>query len=319
MIIKTKKQIPDSGITDPKIFQQRRRIVKALALAPMLPLQNTYANRDSIENKPFVKLNKVAPNLENLDLTPPYFVKNYTNYYEFSFDKEESSQLASKLKVSDWSLEIAGEVEAPTRVYIEDLLKSPLLQEYRYRLRCVEGWSMVVPWIGIPLSGMLASAKPLSSAKFVRFTSVYQPESMPKQANGAMLDWPYVEGLRIDEAMHPLTVLAVGMYGEFLPKQNGAPVRLVVPWKYGFKSIKAIVKIELLRRQPITSWNKFAAHEYGFYANVNPKVPHPRWSQHSERVLGTGFFTPRRNTELFNGYGDEVASMYSQMDLRQFF
>lgn len=178
---------------------------------------------------------------------------------------------------------------------------------------------MVVPWIGIPLAELLKVAQPLSSAKFVQFTAVYRPDSMPNQRNQAMLAWPYREGLRLDEAMHPLTLLAVGMYGDVLPKQNGAPLRLVVPWKYGFKSIKAVVKIDLLQRAPITTWNLFAPDEYGFYANVNPAVPHRRWSQSSERVLGSGFFSPRRATELFNGYGEQVAGLYRDMDLRHFF
>jgi sulfoxide reductase catalytic subunit YedY len=178
---------------------------------------------------------------------------------------------------------------------------------------------MVVPWVGFPLASLLKMVKPLSSAQFVKFTAIYDPNVMPNQKVNAMLEWPYVEGLRIDEAMHPLTILAVGMYGESMPKQNGAPLRLVVPWKYGFKSIKAIVKIELMKRAPITTWNKFSPNDYGFYSNVNPDVPHPRWSQNSERQLGGRFFTPRRQTELFNGYGNEVASLYSDMDLRHFF
>jgi sulfoxide reductase catalytic subunit YedY len=178
---------------------------------------------------------------------------------------------------------------------------------------------MVVPWVGFSLASLLKQVKPLSTAHFVKFTSVYQPEAMPAQQNKVMLDWPYVEALRIDEAMHPLTILAVGMYGDSLPKQNGAPLRLVVPWKYGFKSIKAIVKIELLKRAPNTSWNKYAPKEYGFYANVNPAVPHPRWSQNSERLLGSSFFTSRRKTELFNGYGEQVAALYRNMDLAHFY
>ncbi|WP_109867645.1 protein-methionine-sulfoxide reductase catalytic subunit MsrP [Methylocucumis oryzae] len=242
-------------------------------------------------------------------------VKNYTNYYEFTFNKEDSTHLAHKLNINPWSVEIIGEVENPLTLQMEDLLKQQAPQEFVYRLRCVEGWSMVVPWIGFPLASLLKRVKPLSTAKFVKFTSVHQPETMRNR----MLEWPYVEGLRIDEAVHPLTILAVGMYGEILPNQNGAPIRLVVPWKYGFKSIKAIVKIELLKNAPTTTWNKYAPKEYGFYANVNPSVPHPRWSQFSERQLGSRFFSPRRQTELFNGYGDQVASMYKDMDLVHFF
>ena len=178
---------------------------------------------------------------------------------------------------------------------------------------------MVVPWIGFSLADLLKKVQPLSTAQFVQFTTLFDPKNMPNQADNRLLEWPYVEGLRIDEAMHPLSILATGMYGEPLAKQNGAPLRLVVPWKYGFKSIKAIVKIELVKRPPLSTWSKSAPNDYGFYANVNPQVPHPRWSQNSERVLGAGFFTPRRKTELFNGYADEVAALYSNMDLRHFF
>ena len=246
-------------------------------------------------------------------------VKNYTNYYEFSFNKEGSTELAQALRTDRWKVEISGEVEKPGQYDLEDLINKQTLKQYVYRFRCVEAWSMVIPWVGFQLADLLKMVKPLSSAKFVKFTSIYQPDAMPKQRINAMLDWPYVEALRIDEATHPLTILAVGMYGEVLPKQNGAPLRLVVPWKYGFKSIKAIVKIELLKRAPMTTWHAFAPNEYGFYANVNPSVPHPRWSQFSERRLSSGFFTPRRQTELFNGYGEQVASMYSDLDLRHFF
>ena len=247
--------------------------------------------------------------------TPIDLVKNYTNYYEFTFNKEDTTQLAQSLKIDPWSVEITGEVEKSVTLDIDDLLSQQTLQEFVYRLRCVEGWSMVVPWVGFPLAGLLKRVKPLSTAKFVKFTSVHQPEVM----HNSILEWPYVEGLRIDEAVHPLTILAVGMYGKTLPKQNGAPLRLVVPWKYGFKSIKAIVKIELLKNAPITTWNKYAPDEYGFYANVNPSVPHPRWSQFSERRIGSRFFTPRKQTELFNGYGEQVAHMYRDMDLAHFF
>jgi sulfoxide reductase catalytic subunit YedY len=271
-------------------------------------------------NKPaFANLPKSNLSTDSLLLTPAEIIKNHTNYYEFSFNKTDATTLAQNLPIDPWSVEISGEVENPGSYYLEDILRQQTLQEYIYRFRCVEAWSMVVPWVGFSLGSLLKTVKPLSTANFVKFTSVYQPKIMPDQGNNAMLEWPYVEGLRMDEAMHPLTILAVGMYGDTLPKQNGAPLRLVVPWKYGFKSIKAIVKIELLKRPPITTWNKFAPNDYGFYANVNPTVAHPRWSQNSERQLGSRFFTPRRQTELFNGYGEQVASLYSDMDLRHFF
>jgi methionine sulfoxide reductase catalytic subunit len=313
MIIKTKKEIASSEITDPVIFNQRRKIIKALLASAVAGSTFSSAFATGVQDwKGLPKTDVVA----NGGIpTPIELVENYTNYYEFTFNKEDSTHLAQNLKIDAWSVEITGEVEKSVTLNIDDLLSHQTLQEFVYRLRCVEGWSMVVPWVGFPLAGLLKQVKPLSAAKFVKFTSVHQPEVM----HNSMLEWPYVEGLRIDEAVHPLTILAVGMYGETLPKQNGAPLRLVVPWKYGFKSIKAIVKIELLKNAPVTTWNKYAPNEYGFYANVNPSVPHPRWSQFSERQIGSRFFTPRRQTELFNGYGEQVASMYRDMDLVHFF
>lgn len=308
MIIKTEPDIPSNEITDETVFKNRRTILKSLAgltvAGQMSPL---FANSEN------------QSQVVDLKPTPVEVAKNYTNYYEFTFNKNDSTKLAQKLVVDPWSIEISGEVEKPTTFHLEDILKMQTLEERIYRFRCVEAWSMVIPWMGFSLANLLKQVQPLSSAKFVKFTSVYQLENMPNQKNKAMLDFPYVEGLRMDEAMHPLTMLAVGMYGDKLPKQNGAPLRLVVPWKYGFKSIKAIVKIELLKQAPLTTWNQLAPDEYGFYANVNPKVPHPRWSQNSERELGSSFFTQRRQTELFNGYGEQVASLYNDMDLRHFF
>lgn len=318
MIIKTKKDIPASEITDPAIFKARRQIIKA-TLATMLSGGGISSALAASASSAWTNLPKSPVSTRVLTVTPAEIAKNHTNYYEFSFNKTDSSRLAQNLVTDPWSVEISGEVEKPGRYYLEDILAKQSLQEYVYRLRCVEAWSMVVPWVGFPLSRLLTWVKPLSTAQFVKFTAVYQPQNMPKQFANSMLEWPYVEGLRMDEAMHPLTLLAVGMYGEHLPKQNGAPLRLVVPWKYGFKSIKAIVKIELLKKAPMTTWNLFAPKDYGFYANVNPNVAHPRWSQYSERQLGSRFFTPRRKTELFNGYGNEVASLYSGMDLRHFF
>ncbi len=317
MIIKTKKNISGNEITDPQVFRDRRKLIKAL-----LALTTAGSGIGSVfAASDYAEPGRLAHNglANNLVLTPKGLIQNYTNYYEFSFNKQDATKLAQKLPIDPWSVEISGEVEKGGVFNLEDILSGQTLQEYIYRFRCVEAWSMVIPWMGFPLGGLLKRAQPLSTAKFVKFTSVYLPEIMPNQKNDAMLDWPYVEGLRIDEAMHPLTLLAVGVYGDTLPKQNGAPLRLVVPWKYGFKSIKAIVKIELLKRAPITSWSGFAPKDYGFYANVNPSVPHSRWSQYSERVLGSGFFTPRRETELFNGYGEQVAGLYKHMDLHHFF
>lgn len=317
MIIKTQKNIPESEVTDPLIFNQRRKIIKAMAASFLLPsaISSVYANNKTR----WPDLPKSGFSGDIGPITPADLPKQYTNYYEFSFNKEDSTELAKTLKTENWNVDITGEIENPGNFHLEDILKQQILKEYIYRFRCVEAWSMVVPWVGFPLADLIKMVKPLSSARFVKFTTLHQPETMPKQRINAMLDWPYVEALRMDEAMHPLTILAVGMYGDVLPNQNGAPLRLVVPWKYGFKSIKAISKIEFLKRAPLTTWNQFAPNEYGFYANVNPLVPHPRWSQFSERQLGSGFFTPRRQTELFNGYGEQVASLYGDMDLRHFF
>lgn len=321
MIIKTHNQIPkilSSEITDPLIFKQRRTLIKAMIAMGIsgiaMPTAWAENSKPKWENLPKGDFSNSA-----LTPTPVDLVTNYTNYYEFAFDKEGSTKLAQALRTDPWSIEITGEVEKSGTYHLEDILRQQTLQERIYRFRCVEAWSMVVPWVGFPLNNLLKMVKPLSTAKFVKFTTLYQPQTMPNQRSSAMLEWPYVEALRIDEAMHPLTILATGMYGDVLPKQNGAPLRLVVPWKYGFKSIKAIVKIELLKKPPLTSWNKSAPREYGFYANVNPNVSHPRWSQNSERQLGSGFFTPRRQTELFNGYGEQVASLYRDMDLKHFF
>ena len=315
MLIKSKSPIASSEITDPVLFRQRRQIIKALAASGLI---GTGLDFSEANPHPFSKF-KPAELMNGLSPTPSDIVKNYTNYYEFSFNKEDSTRLAQGLPTDPWQVEISGEVETPLKLNLEDILKQRSLQEYIYRFRCVEAWSMVVPWIGFPLADLLRLAKPLASARFVQFTTVLNPQAMPNQLHSTMIDWPYREGLRIDEAVHPLTILAVGMYGETLPKQNGAPLRLVVPWKYGFKSIKAIVRIELVKKPPLTSWNQYAPHEYGFYANVNPAVAHPRWSQASERLLGSSMFTSRRNTELFNGYADQVASLYSDMDLKHFF
>ncbi|MBC7235296.1 MAG: protein-methionine-sulfoxide reductase catalytic subunit MsrP [Chloroflexi bacterium] len=247
------------------------------------------------------------------ELTKYESVVGYTNYYEFSLSKEGPAALSADFKISPWRVQIGGLVHKPSVYTLDDLLR--FAQEERiYRMRCVEGWSMVIPWIGFPLSQLLEQVEPTSEAQFVRFETVYAPEQMPGQ-RGRGFEWPYVEGLRLDEALHPLTILATGLYGKPLAKQNGAPVRLVVPWKYGFKSIKSIVKIDLVAEMPTTFWMASAPQEYGFYANVNPDVPHPRWSQATERRIGE---FGRRETLLFNGY-DEVAPLYADMDLRRFY
>jgi len=242
-------------------------------------------------------------------------ITNYNNFYEFGVDKEDPAEYAHKLKTRPWSVQVEGEVGKKRAFSIEDLLSLFPLEERIYRLRCVEGWSMVIPWVGFPLSSLLKLVEPNSRGKYVAFETLFDPKQMHGQRS-QNLDWPYREGLRIDEAMHPLTILAVGLYGEVLPNQNGAPVRLVVPWKYGFKSIKSIVRIKLVEQQPITSWIQASPTEYGFYANVNPLVAHPRWSQSSERRIGE---FRKRKTLPFNGYADQVAGLYKGMDLKKFF
>ena len=254
---------------------------------------------------------------ERIDETPtPYRdVTTYNNFYEFGTDKGDPAAYAGALRPRPWTVRVEGEVSQPRTIDVDDLLKWFTLEERIYRMRCVEAWSMVIPWIGVPLRALLERVQPTSRAKYVAFTTLLDPRQMPGQRR-RILDWPYVEGLRLDEAMHPLTLLAVGLYGKALPNQNGAPLRLVVPWKYGFKSIKSIVKIELTETQPTTTWNAAAPDEYGFYANVNPAVDHPRWSQATERRIGE---LRRRPTLPFNGYAEQVAGLYTGMDLRAFF
>jgi methionine sulfoxide reductase catalytic subunit len=245
-------------------------------------------------------------------------ISTYNNYYEFGTDKSDPSENAQKFRARPWNVTVGGEAEVSGTFSLEDILKPHPLEERVYRLRCVEAWSMVVPWVGFPLGDLLKRFKPTSKAKFVEFKTLYDPKQMPGQRTG-VLEWPYVEGLRIDEAMHPLTLMAVGLYGKVLPNQNGAPLRLIVPWKYGFKGIKAIVSIQFTERAPRTTWAGSAANEYGFFANVNPGVDHPRWSQATERHIGANAFGPRQPTLPFNGYADQVASLYNGMDLRKYF
>jgi sulfoxide reductase catalytic subunit YedY len=299
--IHTQSNALRAEITDKAIFESRRSFIKStLMLSAGLIVPSLGQAQVELSEK--------------LVITPREHATNYTNYYEFSTNKQDSTELAKPLITKPWRVEVSGEIDKPGLYHLDDILKENTIEERIYRFRCVEAWSMVVPWLGFPLGEMLARFKPTSRAKFVEFTTLYNPEVMIGQRS-AILDWPYVEGLRMDEAMHPLTILATGMYGEDLPNQNGAPLRLIVPWKYGFKSIKAIVKIHFRETLPDTAWHKSAPREYGFYANVNPEVSHPRWSQSRERVLGASIFTPKRATELFNGYGQQVASLYTGMDL----
>ena len=261
--------------------------------------------------------------LENalaVDVPTAYaYASTYNNYYEFGTDKSEPARNAHTLKTKPWTLEIEGLVKKPMRLGLEEVMKLGAMEERIYRMRCVEGWSMVIPWIGFSLSTLVKHVEPLGSAKFIEFVTLADPKTMPN-VGSRVLDWPYIEGLRMDEAMHPLTLLTFGMYGEILPNQNGAPIRLNVPWKYGFKNAKSIVKIRFTEKQPATAWNKAAANEYGFYSNVNPNVDHPRWSQATERRIGEdGLFNKKRKTLMFNGYEAQVASLYSGMDLSKNF
>ncbi len=245
-------------------------------------------------------------------------ISSYTNFYEFGFAKGDAPKRAHALTTDPWSVEIGGMVERPGNYDLADILKGKAMEERIYRLRCVEAWSMVVPWVGFELNQLLAQVGVLPGAKYVAFETLFRPEEMPEQKSGRF-DWPSREGLRLDEALHPLTMLVTGLYGEELPKQNGAPLRLVVPWKYGFKSLKSIVKITLTDTQPPTTWNSLQPGEYGFYANVNPNVDHPRWSQATERRIGGGLFARRQETLMFNGYGEWVADLYAGMDLSKNF
>jgi sulfoxide reductase catalytic subunit YedY len=255
----------------------------------------------------------VDPKVEKLNRWED--ITTYNNYYEFGTDPADPSNNAGSLKTKPWTVKIDGMVSKPGDYHLEDLIKPYALEERVYRHRCVERWSLVIPWVGFPLASLLKTVQPTSAAKFVEFTTLLDPRQMPGQRT-SVLEWPYVEGLRLDEAQHPLALMAVGLYGEYLPNQNGAPLRLVVPWKYGFKSIKSIVRIRLTDRQPVNSWQIYAANEYGFYSNVNPGRDHPRWSQARERRIGEFFMRP---TLLFNGYADQVASLYTGMDLKKFY
>lgn len=309
-------RIPSSEITPEQVYLQRR---KFLAMAALSPLALNIAPADA-RPLDFVSAEKLLTPGASTDeaLTPLEHVTSYNNFYEFGYDKSDPAQYADKLKIDPWSIAVGGMVNQPRTLTLEDVLASVDLEERIYRLRCVEAWSMVIPWVGFPLSALLKQFEIQGSAKYVRFEALHRPSEMPGQKSlFSGIDYPYVEGLRLDEALHPLTILAVGLYGKTLPNQNGAPIRLVVPWKYGFKSIKSIVKIELVEKMPSTTWALSAPHEYGFYANVNPRVDHPRWSQSRERRLPSGLFD--RNiipTQMFNGYAEQVAGLYSSLDLR---
>lgn len=327
MLIKIKKptDICPSEITDEKIFKQRRRIIQAAGLgvgalvsSPAAALFGDDKKAESVsQGKKFAK---VVKSPLSTDIKPNSYeaISSYNNFYEFATDKQSPALLAYTLKTDPWSVTVEGECAKPGTYNLEDILKPHALEERIYRFRCVEAWSMVVPWVGFPLGDLIKRFEPTSRAKYVVFETLFDPAQMPGQRR-RVLDWPYVEGLRMDEAMNPLAIMAVGLYGAEMPKQNGAPMRLIVPWKYGFKSIKSIVKIRFLEQKPRTSWAVSAPSEYGFYANVNPAVDHPRWSQARERKLGASFFAAKVPTLPFNGYEEQVAHLYKGMNLRKFY
>jgi len=309
--------ISENEVTDESLFDKRRDFLK-LGAATVVLTTTVMEQLSAIETtkRDPLKFKKTSFG-KGLNINDFNQASTYNNFYEFSLKKSEPAKLAHTLNPSPWDIEIGGEVEKPFTLSMEEIIKSYPLEERIYRFRCVEAWAMVVPWIGFPLSHIIKLAKPNSKAKYVKFTTLFDPKQFPDQAKGMFgnIPYPYVEGLRMDEAMNDLTILSVGMYGKTLPKQSGAPLRLIVPWKYGFKSIKSIVKIEFVREQPINTWNAISSKEYGFYANVNPQVDHPRWSQARERKLGSFF---KQRTLMFNGYEKEVAQMYKNMDLRKF-
>jgi sulfoxide reductase catalytic subunit YedY len=317
---------PDK-VTDKDVYLNRRRFIQAAVMAGTATATTLLYRRLNRPPAPRVEGDKLedvakAPTADAVkegfavtdQLTPLEAITNYNNFYEFDTSKSGVAYAAKGFVTKPWSVAVEGLVNKPKVFDIDELLKFPL-EERTYRLRCVEGWSMVIPWIGFPLNKLLEKVEPTSQARYVAFQTLLDPRRMPNQSTG-ILDWPYIEGLRLDEAMHPLTIMATGMYDETLPPQDGAPIRLVVPWKYGFKSIKSVVTITLVADEPPATWNIQAPHEYGFYSNVNPNVPHPRWSQATERRIGE---YGRRNTLLFNGYGEQVAHLYQGMDLVKYF
>jgi len=311
------RDIKPSEITPRDVYARRRDFLKLGAAVAAGALVGVDAPRAQAQARKTVKLFGVRPSPLSTDEKPNTLeqVTGYNNFYEFGTDKDDPAENAHTLVVRPWTVAIEGAVKKPQTIDIDALLKLAPLEERIYRLRCVEGWSMVIPWVGFPLSELIRRVEPTGDAKFVEFVTLADPKQMPG-VRSKVLDWPYVEGLRMDEAMHPLTLLAVGLYGETLPNQNGAPVRIVVPWKYGFKSAKSLVRIRFVEKEPRTAWSKATPSEYGFYSNVNPNVDHPRWSQATERRIGE---FGKRKTLMFNGYADQVASMYAGMDLKRFY
>ena len=317
-----------SEITTERLYRERRTLIKLMASGAAGAAMASWASREAMAQElarpgknPALPGRKspVAGAVTMDKLTDYKDASGYNNFYEFGTDKADPAKNAGSLVTSPWTVEVEGLVKKPAKYAIEDLLKLSAQEERIYRLRCVEGWSMVIPWVGYSVAELIKKVEPMGSAKFVEFITLADPKTMPF-VGSRVLEWPYTEALRMDEAMHPLAMLAFGMYGETMPKQNGAPLRLVVPWKYGFKSGKSIVKIRFTDKEPKTSWNKSAPQEYGFYSNVNPTVDHPRWSQASERRIGEdGLFAKKRKTLMFNGYEAQVGQLYAGMDLKKFF
>jgi len=324
VLIKLPTDIPSSQITAQTVYQGRREFIQAVAAASALVAAERLSGRRVFAAQAAAqhgrKLDGVRPSpLSTMEARNTWEqITTYNNFYEYGADKSSAARFAKSLPTEPWSVAIEGECNKPGVWHLEDILKGVVLEERVYRLRCVEAWSMVVPWIGFPLSDFIRRCEPTSRAKFVEFTTFNDPQQMPGvRVFPALLPWPYREALRMDEAIHPLTIIAVGLYGEVLPNQDGAPIRIVVPWKYGFKGAKSVVKIRFVEQQPATSWALAEPNEYGFYANVNPKVDHPRWSQ-SREIRLPGLFSSRP-TLMFNGYADQVANLYNGMDLRKNF
>lgn len=322
MFIGKKPDILASEITPREVFENRREFIKAAGfglIAGAATATGLISGRAeaALQRQKIVGYSKTAYGTGE-KLTDYNDITTYNNYYEFGTSKSDPAPESVLFKPRPWTVSIEGEVKKPKQISIEDIFKIAPLEERIYRMRCVEGWSMVIPWVGLPLAQLIKFAEPTANAKYVEFISIADKQTMPG-VNVPVLDWPYVEGLRMDEAMNPLAIMAVGLYGELLPNQNGAPMRLVVPWKYGFKGAKAIVKIRFTEKMPQTAWMKAGPTEYGFYANVNPTVDHPRWTQSTERRIGGGLFSPRIKTQMFNGYAEQVAQLYTGMDLRKNF
>ncbi|WP_242107402.1 protein-methionine-sulfoxide reductase catalytic subunit MsrP [Luteimonas aquatica] len=315
-------RIPAADVTDESVYRQRRRLLTALAASPALALSACSRAEPPPAPKVAISPEQARSGFRtDEELTRYQDVTGYNNFYEFGTGKNDPSRAARTLRTSPWSVAVGGECAKPGKIALEDLLKGLKPEERIYRMRCVEGWSMVIPWLGVPLAEVLKKFEPTSKAKYVAFTSLADPQQMPG-VRYSSINWPYREGLRMDEAMHPLTLLATGLYGKALPQQNGAPLRLVVPWKYGFKGIKSIVEIKFVEKMPETAWHDLQPSEYGFFSNVNPNVDHPRWSQKTERRIAGksgNLFAERIPTRIFNGYAPQVASLYSGLDLKKWF